>query len=288
MKHILTTTAVVLALGLPVSGLAQTADPAATTQGFLAARGLHDRLATDLIGQDVYARRAPLDGAGATTAVDGQLMLVAADLDAMDNVGKINDLVLSSDGKLAAIVVGIGGFLGVGEQDVAVTLDQVRFATRSDEDHAMVVVIGTTADMLKASPKFDRLAALASAEGTMTDAGAARPADRMLLTAPAMERDGYRRALATDVSVDALIGKAVYGINDREVGTVSDVIVDDAGAVRDVVIDFGGFLGIGTSKVALGFDELTLLARDGNADIRVYVDATKEQIQALPPYTATN
>lgn len=90
------------------------------------------------------------------------------------------------------------------------------------------------------------------------------------------------------VSSEMLVGKSVYGVNDNSVGTVDDLIVDAAGTISEVIIDFGGFLGMGSSQVSMAFDELTILSNDGNADVRVYVDATKEQIQALPPYKAVN
>ena len=61
-----------------------------------------------------------------------------------------------------------------------------------------------------------------------------------------------------------------------------------AQGITEVIIDFGGFLGMGTSQVSLGFDELTILADEGRSDVRVYVDATKEQIQAQPEYRAAN
>lgn len=43
------------------------------------------------------------------------------------DVGKITDLLLDHDGKAQTVVVGVGGFLGIGEKDVAVPIGQVRF-----------------------------------------------------------------------------------------------------------------------------------------------------------------
>ena len=277
MKSLLITTAMVMALGLPAAAWAQTD----TTTGFLANRSMNQILATDLIGHDVYARRTPMDmTAGAVTT------MAAADLDMMDNVGQINDLILSNDGTVAAIVIGVGGFLGVGEQDVAVTMNEVSFAANADTAEDMYIVVNTSGEMLKTSPKFDRKTMTATTPADATTIAAAP--DRALLTAPAMTRDGYNTAKVTDLSIDLLIGKKVYGPDDSGVGTVSDVTVDTAGAVQNVVIDFGGFLGMGTTQVALGFDELTILTDAKNEDIRVYVDATKDQIMAMPVYTASN
>lgn len=44
------------------------------------------------------------------------------------SVGKVSDLLMSKDGKVQAVVVGIGGILGIGEKDVAIPYDQVKFS----------------------------------------------------------------------------------------------------------------------------------------------------------------
>ena len=42
-------------------------------------------------------------------------------------VGKITDVLLSKDGEAEYVIIGVGGFLGIGEKDVAVPYDQVMF-----------------------------------------------------------------------------------------------------------------------------------------------------------------
>jgi sporulation protein YlmC with PRC-barrel domain len=304
MKTLLSTTALVVALGFPTLTLAQTAPVAnpgtqqqnLETSGFLAERGQSDLFASDLMGHDVYARRTPAqmttDGQAAMNAdgTHGMATMARADLDEMDNIGQINEIILSHDGQVRALVIGVGGFLGVGEQDVAVTMDQVTFASDPDDRSQMYVVVNTGADMLKGSPAYDRTAAMSDAAiGTDAAEGdAAARTERAAFTAPQMERDGYDRVEVTEVTTETLMGKSVYDVNDNDVGTVTDMIIDDAGAITNVIIDFGGFLGIGVSQASLSFDELTILSTEGYDDVRVYVDATKEQIQELPQYRATN
>ena len=43
-------------------------------------------------------------------------------------VGEINDIVLGKDGKVAAVIVGVGGFLGIGEREVALSYGSLRFS----------------------------------------------------------------------------------------------------------------------------------------------------------------
>ena len=45
-----------------------------------------------------------------------------------EKIGDINDLILDSSGRVANVVIGVGGFLGMGEHNVAVTFDQLKFA----------------------------------------------------------------------------------------------------------------------------------------------------------------
>jgi len=304
MKMLLSTTALALALGLPSLTLAQTttaqttapaANPVNQSQatdmpGFLAARSQSDLLVSDLMGHDVHARRTPSDMA-ATQSRD-MAMINRADLDGMDNIGQVNEIVLSNDGQVRAIVIGVGGFLGMGERDVAVTMDQVTFAVDPEDHSQMYIVVNTGADMLETSPRYERTsmsdrmpadrAAAPAAERT------APAADRTVFARPELTREGYNQLEITQVSSDVLVGKSVYDVSDNSVGSITDLILDDAGTVTNVIIDFGGFLGIGTSQVSLNFNELTILANEGNTDVRVYVDATKEQIQGLPLYQAMN
>ncbi|MCA6118841.1 PRC-barrel domain-containing protein [Bradyrhizobium sp. WSM 1738] len=47
--------------------------------------------------------------------------------DANEKLGDINELILDKNGKVAAVVIGIGGFLGMGEHDIAVSMDKLKF-----------------------------------------------------------------------------------------------------------------------------------------------------------------
>ena len=89
-------------------------------------------LVSSFIGQSVYESDAP----------DAQ------------SVGKLNDLIASPDGQIEAAVIGVGGFLGVGEKDVAVSPDQLQLATRSDGKTWLV--IKANKQQLNDAPAFDR------------------------------------------------------------------------------------------------------------------------------------
>jgi sporulation protein YlmC with PRC-barrel domain len=74
---------------------------------------------------------------------------------AKDKIGTIDDVVISDGGQIQGFIVGVGGFLGVGEKDVAVAYTAVHAEMK---DNAWYLTIDTTKDALKAAPAmtFDK------------------------------------------------------------------------------------------------------------------------------------
>jgi sporulation protein YlmC with PRC-barrel domain len=75
-----------------------------------------------------------------------------------NKIGEIMDVLLSKDGKVETLIVGVGGFLGAGEKDVAVPFNAVEFKTKNN--NKWYPVMNTTKDALKSAPgfKYDRTA----------------------------------------------------------------------------------------------------------------------------------
>jgi sporulation protein YlmC with PRC-barrel domain len=73
---------------------------------------------------------------------------------ANENVGDINDLVFDAEAKINAAVIGVGGFLGMGEKDVAVPLNKITMT--KDENGVNKFVISATREELDAAPAFDK------------------------------------------------------------------------------------------------------------------------------------
>ena len=51
-----------------------------------------------------------------------------------ERLGDINELILDKNGKVNAVVIGVGGFLGMGEHDIAVSMDKLKFVRRASSD----------------------------------------------------------------------------------------------------------------------------------------------------------
>jgi len=69
-----------------------------------------------------------------------------------DNLGNINDLVLNGNGDVAAVVIGVGGFLGLGEKQVAVDFTALQVVVADDGTKRFV--LKTTKDELTNAPDF--------------------------------------------------------------------------------------------------------------------------------------
>ena len=73
---------------------------------------------------------------------------------ANESVGDVNDVILDAKGKVASIIVGVGGFLGMGEKDVALSFDKLTFAR--DNDNGLVVSTDATKESLQAAPAYTK------------------------------------------------------------------------------------------------------------------------------------
>ena len=74
-----------------------------------------------------------------------------------ETVGEINELVLDKDGKVVAVVVGVGGFLGMGEREVALdfkSLNVKHDPNAATKTGATTVQVNATKDSLKAAPAW--------------------------------------------------------------------------------------------------------------------------------------
>src|SRR5215470_7456875 len=83
--------------------------------------------------------------------------------------------------------------------------------------------------------------------------------------------------------VEGILGRPVLGADDENMGRIVDVIVDRTGRVRAAVIDFGGFLGVGSRKIAVDWSALHF-PPPGQPNAKVTLDLTRDQVKAAPEY----
>jgi hypothetical protein len=69
-----------------------------------------------------------------------------------ERIGDINEVIIGSDGKVAAVVIGVGGFLGIGEREVAVRYDALQLSHGSDRSTS--ATMAATKESLKTAPEW--------------------------------------------------------------------------------------------------------------------------------------
>ncbi|MGV3550345.1 PRC-barrel domain-containing protein [Rhizobium sp.] len=323
MKRILATTALVMIMAGGAYS-AQMGNYTAQPQ---------DVEASDFIGSRIYA---------AETMPTTDAVTAGAEKDWAD-VGEINDVILGRDGQIKAVVLGVGGFLGMGEKSVAIPMQDVKFVKNGEGADDFFLVVNANKDVLTNAPayvsleeKAEQQQAAADAANvpadTMTtpadttamdtttkpadtamntDATTAAPMDdaantdatttasttrdsatqavtdenRTRLVRPDMAaRDGYKAAEVAELTADKLQGARVYGPKDEDVGEVNRLILNDNGQVERVVLDIGGFLGVGERQIAVTPDELNIVRTDDGSEFRVYVDADQANLKAQPEF----
>jgi hypothetical protein len=80
-----------------------------------------------------------------------------------------------------------------------------------------------------------------------------------------------------------VLGRDVRSPTDEDMGRIVDVIVDRAGVVRAAVIDFGGFLGVGSRKIVVDWNALHF-GRVADKGDSITLELTKDQVTAAPEY----
>jgi sporulation protein YlmC with PRC-barrel domain len=85
--------------------------------------------------------------------------------------------------------------------------------------------------------------------------------------------------------LEGILGKEVRSATGENMGRIVDVVVDSSGQVRAAVIDFGGFLGVGSRKIAVDWSALSFPPANDKAG-RVTLEFTRDQVKAGPEYQA--
>jgi sporulation protein YlmC with PRC-barrel domain len=232
-----------------------------------------------------------------------------------ESIGRISDLVFQAEGGAHAALVDVGGFLGVGERTVAISFGELQLS-RPEEGGDLQVAVAMTREQLEQLPAVaiaeaalpplagapsDTMAATEEPLPLPAPAGAERPADQTAATeTPAAEPEEPMVAAgetpaatdelttgsisaSQDIAASSLIGARVYGPDDSSLGSIDDVVFDQGGAIDGVIVNVGGFLGIGSKPVALDFESLQVRQDEFNV-VTVVVDATKDQLDQAPAY----
>ncbi|WP_108484905.1 PRC-barrel domain-containing protein [Oceaniglobus ichthyenteri] len=290
MKRFLTTTAFATLFAVPAL-----ADSHTMNSPFFASEAdvsQFEMRASTLIGKRLYTSENEMSPDGYMDVSDD-----------WNDVGEISDILISREGKTEAVLLDIGGFLGLGERTVAVTIDQLQFVRDGDGEGDYWIVVKATEAQLDNAPEFDvdRVDAWTrSADGgayQRRDAVATTETAPVVATDDTMKIDRMARDPINtdnmvafdigDLNTEDLTGAPVYDVNNEWIGEVSELLISNEGQVTEVIMDIGGFLGMGEHQVAMSMDQIQLMRDADDADeISVHVDAAGETLKDMPEYEA--
>lgn len=293
MKKIIATTA----LGFMLTSAAY-AGNTSTAVKFYTPDKANDIYASDFIGMRVYSSANEFDTMGATTE------FTENDARNWDDIGEINNVILSRDGNVKAVVLGVGGFLGINEKDVAVDMNSIKFVNEKDDEDDFFLVIKANKQSLIDAQEFDNQwretnsvqqnaiklqdeDANSETDNTTTASTETdeMETDRAHLRRPMVEMDGWSDAELQDLTTEALTGARLYSTNNEDIGEVDQLIVNSSGQIERAVLDIGGFLGLGEHRIAVPLEEIQIKRTDDGNEFRVYIDATQEALEAQPAYS---
>jgi hypothetical protein len=86
------------------------------------------------------------------------------------------------------------------------------------------------------------------------------------------------------VRADRVIGNAVRGGDDEDIGEIKDLVFDEEGRLTAAVIGVGGFLGLGQKDVAVSWDQIDWVPTGEGEEIELVTTLTKEQLEQAPEF----
>ncbi|POF28415.1 PRC-barrel domain-containing protein [Roseibium marinum] len=289
--------------------LATTAVAALMTTGALAQTATMPKAGAESSIEDssrVYEFEVQTLATDATTGILASNIIgesvMSGESDDADTIGDINDVVIGRDGNVRAVIIGVGGFLGIAEKDVAVEFERLSFVSKDDGEFD--IATDASKEELENAPAYERPDHIPNwmstssmkeemdkvAEGTnkMVDSvrtEAIDPAKKRIDTTSAEktalvddESSKMTQVDATTISTAELIGTEVHTGTESNIGEVAQVLLDEEGQAKAVIIDVGGFLGFGEKPVAVSFDSLRLFETE-NGDLMITVPFTKSDLE---------
>jgi PRC-barrel domain len=142
-----------------------------------------------------------------------------------------------------------------------------------------------------AGPLSWRLAQAASSSQPAAAPPAPRPAAQPASATPAPQNEENTKEEKTSVpatvvdgeQLESVLGIEAFSSAGDDMGRIVDILVDRTGQIRAAIIDFGGFLGVGSRKIAVDWRSLHFDPKKAGA---VVVNLTKDQLRVAPVYKA--
>lgn len=253
---------------------------------------------TALAGAPLFATAAgAADVPAEAQQVDAQSLIGREVVNAEgERIGEVDNVVVDAEGQIRHVIVGVGGFLGIGEKNVALRWDELVLTADGES-----IAVPYTRDQLTALPDHVypeavergtvygyeedlRANAYLQAERQSTAAAAEETGESVAETAAetaneAASEEGVTTLQAARLEASALLGESVETAGGEAIGEIDEIWLDADGQVAGVVVDVGGFLGVGSDPVLLAWSDLQI--RQEGEELVVATALTREQIEGL-------
>ena len=162
--------------------------------------------------------------------------------------------------------------------EAGVTVEQLRGYERTSPDQTFDSEVARRVGMA-----LDRLEQVLPNSQTGRNTAAAQPLSSVnpQTGVYTMDHSKHVRLSPTELTTETLDGATIYGADDHKVGHVSHV--HGVGPSSQIIVDVGGFLGLGAKPVAVGAGDLDFM-RDEDGDVHAVTTWTKEQLEKMPEH----
>jgi sporulation protein YlmC with PRC-barrel domain len=210
-----------------------------------------------------------------------------------EELGEVDDLIMSRNGRIKRVILEVGGFLGVGDRLVSVPFRSLQMSETGS------IVYNVTKQQLENHPIFNyRREGL---YGYYYEPYYPLPAYGMRRReyqyppsapygepyAPFPPRGRFKGEFGPweweyfpeRIRISVILNREVLNNRGDEVGEIDDLIINRSGNVEQIILSVGGFLGIDEKLVAMPFKPLKI------TDMGIVYNVTREELQNLPAFS---
>lgn len=193
-----------------------------------------------------------------------------------ETIGEIKSVMLNQSGSVESVIVGVGGFLGIGEREVALGWNDLNVSADGEK-----VTTAMTKDQLQSLPEYQY--ADTNQRGTVFGARSTIPGASSTAMTTTTSPTNATATPTGSVGASKLVGLNVRNAQGETIGEIKEVLISNGGSIQSAIVAVGGFLGVGERNVALAWNQLKF-QRDGE-QLRAMIGMSKDQLKTLPEYT---
>lgn len=207
--------------------------------------------------------------------------------EAGESIGEIDSVMIDNAGQVKSVILDVSDWLE-SEKLITVAWTDLKMTPEGDVTSALTKEEADAAAAYTYSDETYRGKVLTEAgepyrgagaeqqEAAQTDdTGGTTVGDALDLGTPVINADGSFNA-------SQLMGLDVQNAAKESIGDIGEVVLGEDGRVNGVVVDVGGFLGVGAKPVLVEWDDVTVTEHEDQTV--AMIDASKEQLKQLPEY----